>query len=778
VPIRLLVIDDSPHDADLSLMTLRRSGAVIEAVIAADEAELRSILLTFVPDVILCDFSLPGLDGLGAQRIVREFHVDVPLIFVSGTISEDRAVAALRSGAVDYVLKSNLQRLPSAVQHAVREARERTRLKGSLEDSEERARRHAERLEALWRIVNDPQLRDKELWRALLAQAAASIRPGVGSRATLWRVDGDVVVLEAVVETENASLPRHDVSTGRTVPLAKSIIAHFIGSGESTQSWDDLQDIPAATTYFDTAHIRALVITKFIAGGTTWVLAFASGHPATHGLGRQEHAFVEVLASFFANHVQQRWQFDRIVYQQSHDVLTGLLNRSQFRSQALEATRKSRAFAVVLVDVNAFREINESYGHMIGDALLVEVASALQGCAREGDAVGRIGGDVFAIYIADPSSNEELIARVQAIADVFDRPFSTGDREGKEFVSRSASIGAAISPADGVGFATIFSHADAALAAAKARGHGSILLYTPGMEGDALRRAELRNELGIAVAENQFTLYYQPHVDLMTGAVTGCEALIRWNHPVRGLVMPGQFIPFAEQIGFIGQIDAWVMQNAFEVARVVGAKHPDFRLYFNLSGRQVGDASIVHAFVEAARNGVELRRIGVEITETDAMRDVVATRRVCRALRRLNVRIAIDDFGTGYSSLSSLKLLPVDIVKIDRSFIAGIQNDPHDGAIAETINRHRRSLRLRIAGRGCRGIGRSGVVASPRMPLRPRLCHRAPAPARGVPRLARDVDAERAARERARLHRRRLSARSSVQAMGIVPASMPAMKAA
>jgi len=118
---------------------------------------------------------------------------------------------------------------------------------------------------------------------------------------------------------------------------------------------------------------------------------------------------------------------------------------------------------------------------------------------------------------------------------------------------------------------------------------------------------------------------------------------------------------------------------------VVGAKHPGFRLYFNLSGRQVGDASIVHAFVEAARNGVELGRIGVEITETDAMRDVVATRRVCRALRRLNVRIAIDDFGTGYSSLSSLKLLPVDIVKIDRSFIAGIQNDPHDGAIAETI---------------------------------------------------------------------------------------------
>jgi EAL domain-containing protein (putative c-di-GMP-specific phosphodiesterase class I) len=299
--------------------------------------------------------------------------------------------------------------------------------------------------------------------------------------------------------------------------------------------------------------------------------------------------------------------------------------------------------------------------------------------------VGRIGGDVFAIYIADPGSKDDLIARVQVLADLFGRPFSTGDRDGHEFVARSASIGAAISPADGMGFATIFSHADAALAAAKARGHGSVLMYAPGMEGDALRRAELRNELGIAIAENQFTLYYQPHVDLVTGAVTGCEALIRWNHPVRGLVMPGEFIPFAEQIGFIQQIDVWVMRNALEAANMVGAAQPGFRLYFNLSGRQVGDASVVHSFVEAARNGVDLGRIGVEITETDAMRDVVATRRVCRALRRLNVRIAIDDFGTGYSSLSSLKLLPVDIVKIDRSFVAGIQNDPHDGVIAETI---------------------------------------------------------------------------------------------
>jgi diguanylate cyclase (GGDEF)-like protein len=683
--VRLLIIDDSPHDAELSLMTLRRSGASIECVVAGDEAELRRALLTFVPDVILCDFSLPGLDGLEAQRIAKEAYADIPLIFVSGTISEDSAVPALRSGAVDYVLKSNLQRLPNSVGHAVRETRERTRLIKSLEESEERARQHAERLEALWAIVNDPHLRDKDLWLALLAQAAASIWPGIGSRGTLWRIDADEIVLEASVETADGSLPRLAIATGGTIPFAGSVVEQVVNGGGATRSWDDLQASPEANASTHAQNIRALVVTTFVAGGTMWVLSFASGCPATRRLGPQEHAFVEVLASFFSNHVQQRWQYDRIVYQQSHDVLTGLLHRSQFRARALQAARESGTFAIVLIDINAFREINESYGHMAGDALLVEVASALQGCVRDGEMVGRIGGDAFAVYIADPDSKEDIAARLQAIAAIFDRPFSTGDRDGNEFVTRSASIGVALAPADGIDVDAILSHADAALAAAKERGHGSMLYYTPGMEGDALRRAELRNELAVAVAENQFTLYYQPHVDLVTGAVTGCEALIRWNHPVRGLVMPGQFIPFAEQIGFIQQIDAWVMQNVFEAVRTVGTRHPGFRLYFNLSGRQAGDPGVVRAFTAAARNGVPLERIGVEITETDAMRDVVATRKICRALRRLNVRIAIDDFGTGYSSLSSLKLLPVDIVKIDRGFIAGIHNDPHDGAIAETI---------------------------------------------------------------------------------------------
>jgi EAL domain-containing protein (putative c-di-GMP-specific phosphodiesterase class I) len=205
------------------------------------------------------------------------------------------------------------------------------------------------------------------------------------------------------------------------------------------------------------------------------------------------------------------------------------------------------------------------------------------------------------------------------------------------------------------------------------------------MEGETQRRAALRNELSDAVAQDQFVLYYQPHVDIATGNVIGCEALIRWNHPSKGLLLPGTFIPFAEECGIITRIDDWVMRNAFAAAAELSALRPDFRLYFNLSGRQAGDPKLVRSFVTAARSGVVLSNIGVELTETDAMRNVEATRLVCRALRRLNVRVAIDDFGTGYSSLSSLKRLPIDIVKIDRSFVSGVLTDPHDQAITETI---------------------------------------------------------------------------------------------
>ncbi|MGD1067232.1 MAG: GGDEF domain-containing response regulator [Vulcanimicrobiaceae bacterium] len=850
----MLIIDDSPFDAELSLMTLRRSGMLVDGAVAADEAELRALLPTFAPDVVLCDSSFPNFDGVAAQRIVREAYAVAPLLFVSGAISEERAAIALQSGAVDYVMKTNLVRLPSAVQRAVRTARmtaaaerralahaERlealwgiandpafqgpelvvalleqaaavmspplhfrgllyriehddtaivldvgnpvggdpseglhrlgarrasetsvvpggrsrgwddvavgstlppelvalgwravictqfesggasyglafasseptatafgdedfayldvlassvahqlqvNELEGSLRDAEEHSRAHAVRLEALWRIVNDPMLGDADKWLAMLAQAAASIWPGLPSRGMLWRVHGTEMTLEAIADSPEPILGGVPVHVGWVIPLADSVAGLVLAEGGGIRSWEDVRASLSVTDVTRARGVRACVVTTFNAGGSTWALQFVSGRRAEEPLGQQEHAYIEVLASFFSIHVQQRWQFERIEYQQSHDVQTGLLNRSQFRSLASAQARESAGYAIVVIDVDAFHEVNESYGHTVGDALIVEVAGALQRCALRDEIVGRVGADVFAVYLPAPPSAEYILARARCFAEMFSRAFSVGERENPRIVARSASFGVGVSQETGQAIDVVLSHADAALAVAKERGHGFIVPYEAGMEGDAQLRADLRNEIAEAIEKDQFALYYQPHVEMSTGAVTGCEALIRWNHPVRGLVLPAEFIPFAEKVGIITSIDAWVMQHAFAAAADLCASRPDFRLYFNLSGRQAGDPKLVRAFIDAARSGVPMEHLGVEITESDAMRDIEATRRVSRALRRLNVRVAIDDFGTGYSSLSSLKRLPVDIVKIDRSFISGVTHNPHDAAIAETI---------------------------------------------------------------------------------------------
>jgi diguanylate cyclase (GGDEF)-like protein len=557
-------------------------------------------------------------------------------------------------------------------------------LADSLRAEEEQSRRHAVRLEALWKIVNDPALRHNELLLAMLAESATAIRPDQDFHGTLLRVKGNGTVVDALGRGEHL-FGNIQPSVDDKLPLADSIAGEFIAENGGTRSWDDLLADDDRSAHSGAHGLRSVVVTTFLAGGTTWGLLFASTEASTRPLTPQDRAFIEVVASYFANHIQQRWQFERIAYQQSHDVLTGLLNRSQFRSQARSAARTSAHYAVILIDIDAFGEINESYGHTIGDALLVEVGNALRLRAIGDEIVGRVGDDVFGVYIGTPISKEFVLGRALNFADAFSHGFSAGDREGKEFIARTAGLGVAVAPDDGTLIDAILSHADAALVRAKERGPGSLVFYEAGMEGDAHRRTALRNEIAEAVAGDQFELYYQPHVETQTGKVTGCEALIRWNHPVRGLLLPQHFIPFAEQNGIIASIDTWVMEHACAAANELAAARPDFRLYFNLSGRQAGDPKVIRALTTAARRGVKLGHLGVEVTETDAMRDVEATRVVCRALRRLNVRIAIDDFGTGYSSLTSLKRLPVDIVKIDRSFISGVLTDPNDETIADTI---------------------------------------------------------------------------------------------
>jgi diguanylate cyclase (GGDEF)-like protein len=561
------------------------------------------------------------------------------------------------------------------------------RTRAALTDADERSRQHAARLETLWTIVSNPSLSADTLRSAMLTAATAAIRPGQPYFGALGRIQDGRIFYDALAETpEYFTLlgPAAKIRSGRGRMLSGSPIERVLSSGKKTWTSTDLRsDFPNATV------VRSLgwqsgILTRFDAGGSTYVLWFAS--PADTGAWTtQDTAYVEVVASFFAKQVDERFQFDRLHYHQTHDLLTGLLNRSNFRSQARTASLTGAAYAVIALNVNGLGAVNESYGNMIGDALLVEVGSGLSERAAPGEIVGRLGGDVFAVFVPDPPSRDFVRQRALHFSERFRQPFSTGDRLGREFVALTASFGIAAAPDHGSSVDTIISHANLAVSAAKARGRSTTLFYETGMEGDAQRNTQFHNELVRALADDQFELYYQPHVNNATGAISGCEALIRWSHPDRGIVSPNQFIPFAERDGLIGQIDAWVVRQALASARDLGKSYPGFRLYFNLSGRQAGDPDLIHTLTLAARDGLALRNVGVEITESDVMRDLEATRRVCRALRRLGVRVAIDDFGTGFSSLLSLKRLDVDVIKIDRGFISGILHDRHDAALVETI---------------------------------------------------------------------------------------------
>jgi len=359
------------------------------------------------------------------------------------------------------------------------------RNRAALFEAEEQYRKHSTRLEALWRIVNNPRLTGDELWLAMLAEAAAAIRPGYPYVGALFLIQGGEIIVEAVAETaEYAATQRGSgMQVGMRVPLTGTALETVTERGVGTFTWEDLR------TAFDTPLIqrfgwRSSICTTFEQGAGTYMLWFAS----TEQTGTWEpldRAYAEVVASFFSNQAQLHWQFERIQYQQTHDVLTNVLNRSHFRSQARMASITDGTFAVISMNLNNFSAVNETYGSMIGDALLVEVAAGLFERAAQGEIVGRLGGDVFAIYVPAPHSTDFVRQRAIDFAERFRNPFSTGDREGKEFIALTATFGIAVAPEHGTTVDGVVSHANAAVTAAKARGRGIVLVYEPGMEADA-----------------------------------------------------------------------------------------------------------------------------------------------------------------------------------------------------------------------------------------------------------------------------------------------------
>jgi diguanylate cyclase (GGDEF)-like protein/PAS domain S-box-containing protein len=405
-----------------------------------------------------------------------------------------------------------------------------------------------------------------------------------------------------------------------------------------------------------------------------------------------------------ARDIAQRKAFEnQLIKQAFHDSLTLLPNRALFLDrleQALvRAVRRQGSVGLLFLDLDNFKLINDGLGHQAGDDLLVEASARLRVCVREEDTVARMGGDEFVILM-ELTTEAEAVLAAERIEQQFGRPFRIG---GSDFVT-TVSIGIALGGAGHEQPDILLRNADVAMYRAKAGGRGRHVVFNASMQADSLSKLNLENGLRQAIGRGELRVHYQPIVILNSGRVTEVEALVRWQHPTRGLMAPADFISIAEETGLIIPIGQWVLEEACRQVAVWQVEFPikpTLMLSVNLSPRQFQQPNLAEQVSCALREaGLAPTCLKLEITEGVIMRDVEATNKTLVELKELGVQIAIDDFGTGYSSLAYLKRLPLDILKIDRSFISGIGHNPEDTAIVRAIISMAKSLHLSVTGEG------------------------------------------------------------------------------
>ncbi|HEU0186740.1 MAG TPA: EAL domain-containing protein [Gallionellaceae bacterium] len=416
-----------------------------------------------------------------------------------------------------------------------------------------------------------------------------------------------------------------------------------------------------------------------------------------------ENGKVVGVTSLAQDVTEQKMAEQQINHMAYYDDLTGLPNRLLFAERLAQivndAHRHERLVAVMLMDIDRFKFINDTLGHVAGNALLQQVAQRLQECLREGDIVARFGGDEFAVALADVSHADDVVSVAQKIVNQFTQPF---DVLGNElFVT--VSIGITLYPLDDDGIESLLRNADAAMYHAKERGRNNFQFYSAEMTLRSEKRMAIENGLRRALERDQLVLHYQPQVDLATGKMTGVETLLRWQHPERGLLLPGEFIQIAEETGLIAPIGEWVLRTACaQVKEWQSQGLPEICVAVNFSPRQFRQDNLPQVVSDVLEEtGLEARFLELEITESlliDGADSAVLF--MLEEFKSLGVALAIDDFGTGYSSLSYLKLFPIDKLKIDQSFVRGIGKDSDDASLIRAIIAIARSLRLAVIAEG------------------------------------------------------------------------------
>ena len=645
--LRALIIEDSEDDALLLQRQLRSGGYELIARQVDTAEAMKAALEEETWDIIFADYTMPRFDGLAALHLLRANNADIPFIFVSGTIGEDTAVMAMRAGAQDYIMKGRNKRLLPAVERELHEAELR------------RERRQAEQARA--RLIATLEVSTDFVGMANAeGQMFYLNRAGRG----MLGIDYD-----------------EDVTNMKLIDLSPAWSSGFLNDALSIAHRDGVW---SGECQLVTRTGSEIPVSQLI-------------------LAHHDDAGAVEFYSAIARDMGERKRFEEeLRHQATHDSLTGLPNRvllqDRLETALMTAQRQQIGVAVLFLDLDNFKRINDTLGHSAGDALLRQVGERLRNRLRTTDTVGRRGGDEFMVVFNHPCDVKEVMAVVNKVRGVFGQPFNC---EGEElFVT--CTMGVALSPEDGRDAETLVKNADIAMYRAKEKGKDQYQFYIAEMNAESRAMLTLETELRRALDRGEFVLHYQPQLDVRSRRTVGFEALIRWQHPRQGLLMPDQFVPLLEESGLIVSVGEWVLRSACAQWRAWRAQGwRGLRVAINVSARQFGSSDIV----ELVRQVLEEEQVPpacveLEVTETVVMQDVTRAAEILNDLRRIGVRPAIDDFGTGYASLSYLKRFAIDILKIDQSFVYDVDSDYDDAAIIEAITSLGHNLGMEVVAEG------------------------------------------------------------------------------
>jgi len=524
-------------------------------------------------------------------------------------------------------------------------------------------------------------LREVEQALLLREQALASTNNGI--------------MISHAIEDDHSIMyvnPAFERITGYTAQEAVGRIGRFLMRDDLAQP--GLNEIRTALREKRPGHA---ILRSYRKDGTMfWNELFIS--PISDASRRDVTHYVSVV-----NDVSDRMQYQTALeHQATHDNLTGLANRNLLHDRIAQAIghakRAGRLVAVLLLDLDHFKHVNDAYGHSAGDVLLKETAARLRGCVREIDTVARLGGDEFVIVLTDLLQPEDAETIAGKVRDALAEPVRIDQKE----VFVGASIGIALYPRDGEHGEILLRNADIAMYRVKEHGRNSVHRFSPELASMALDRVDMEASLRRALERREFVLHYQPKVDVISRRIVGAEALLRWEQPRVGLVYPGEFVRLAEETGLILPIGAWVISESFrQQAAWRAAGLPPLKLSINISPRQFRQEDLPELVSRAlTETGAEPAAFTFELTESMVMHDVDSAQVSLRALKQLGIELSLDDFGTGYSSLSYLRRFPIDEVKIDRSFVSELHHNEDDAAIAAAVVAMAQTLGLRVVAEG------------------------------------------------------------------------------